>query len=112
MNGATFGWNYLWGTGGAREQTKEYIETEKQQFEEQGAASYAGTAASTLAMHILGRRIGIKGKLGDGERYTVSGGQDKLDEKVSKGTEELRDLPAILDRVKEIRSQLPSELEK
>ncbi|MFM9276638.1 WXG100 family type VII secretion target [Paenibacillus jiagnxiensis] len=71
VNGATFGWNYLWGTGGAREQVKEYVETEKQKFEEQGAAFYAGTAASTFAIQFVGRRTGIKGKLGDGVKYSL-----------------------------------------
>ncbi|MDP4097329.1 EndoU domain-containing protein [Paenibacillus sp. P96] len=86
VNGATFGWNFLWGTGGAREQAKEYIETEKQQFEEQGAAFYTGTAASTLAVQFLGRRVGIKGRLGDGGKYTLGGeDQDKLKDKISEG---------------------------
>ncbi|MFB5678420.1 hypothetical protein ACE3NQ_23480 [Paenibacillus terreus] len=84
VSGATFGWNYLWGSGGAREQVKEYVETEKQEFEEQGAAFYAGTAASTLAVQFLGRRTGIKGKLGDGGKYAISNGRDKLEDKVSK----------------------------
>ncbi|MDP4097353.1 WXG100 family type VII secretion target [Paenibacillus sp. P96] len=70
VNGATFGWNFLWGTGGAREQVKEYVETEKQKIEEQGRASYAGTAASSLAMHILGRRVGNKRDLGQAHAHS------------------------------------------
>jgi uncharacterized protein YukE len=87
VNGATFGWNYLWGTGGAREQVKEYVETEQQKIEGQGPSSYAGIAASTFAMHILGRRLEIKGKLGEGKKYTLrEEDQDKLKDKVSEGT--------------------------
>ncbi|MDP4097660.1 WXG100 family type VII secretion target [Paenibacillus sp. P96] len=87
VSGATFGWNFLWGTGDAREQAKEYVETEKQKFEEQGAAFYAGTAASAMAVQFLGKRIGIKGKLGDGGKYTLGGeDQDRLRGKISEGT--------------------------
>ncbi|MDP4097351.1 WXG100 family type VII secretion target [Paenibacillus sp. P96] len=91
VSGATFGWNFLWGTGDAREQAKEHVETEKQKFEEQGAAFYAGTAASALAVQFLERRIGIKGKLGDGVKYTPrEEDQDKLKDKVSEGTHKVQ----------------------
>ena len=103
VNGATFGWNYLWGTGGAREQVKEYVETEQQKIEEQGPSSYAGIAASTLAMHILGRRLEIKGKLGDGEKYTVrEEDQDKLKDKVSEGRPNANRVISSVDDLSEV----------
>ncbi|MDO7908886.1 WXG100 family type VII secretion target [Paenibacillus sp. JX-17] len=112
-SGVAFAWNYAVDHGDARKQVDQFVDGEMKKGNEQGWSNYSGHVVTGLFSQFILRRVGVKGKLGDSDKYKLKKPEDgELFKKRSEGTGNLKDLPSIIERVKEIRSQLPSKLKK